>query len=69
MGNHDQLAKAARASLGQCGKPLEARFIATQLASRERPCIPGTVKKIIDNALEVHWSSSCLKKAEVVAVP
>jgi len=69
IGNHDQLARAARASLGQCGKPLEARFIATELVSRERPCIPGTVESIIENALKVQWCGSCLKKAEAVAEP
>jgi hypothetical protein len=67
IGNYDQLAAATIESLGQCGKFLEAQFIATELVSRERPCIPGTVRNIIDNALKVQWSSSSLQKAEVAS--
>ncbi|BEQ13053.1 ATP-dependent nuclease [Desulfoferula mesophila] len=43
------------------GKPLVARYIAREITSWGAPLIPPTIVDILSAAVEVGWSSSCLR--------
>ena len=51
--------------LGSTSKPLEARFIASQLALITPPHVPASVRDIISKAIAVKHRGSCLKSAKV----
>lgn len=60
----ETLTADARKHLGlstDSGKPLVARYIAKQLTSQQPPCIPVTIKAIIEKAIAVRWECSCLQ--------
>jgi len=61
--DYDALAAAASEELGPCGKPLKARFIARALVANGQVAVPATVKKIIENAVKIKWSKSCLRRS------
>jgi putative ATP-dependent endonuclease of the OLD family len=62
--NHASLHEEATRVLGDCGKPLLARFVATKITSGEKPFVPPTLQSIIEKAAQVIRKGSCLKKAE-----
>ncbi|MGC7846856.1 ATP-dependent nuclease [Desulforudis sp. 1088] len=60
----DTLAGEAKKELGlsdDSGKPLIARYIARKLTERTPPQVPNSLKLIIEKAVAVKWSKSCLK--------
>lgn len=59
--NYQVMANSATKELGHCGKPLKARFIASELTSAAAPTIPKTVEAIINNAVSISWTRSCLR--------
>jgi len=63
----DKHHKAAGEYLGKCGKPLHARYIATQLTKLSKPHIPATFKEMIDQAIGVTHRGTCLSRAAQVA--
>jgi putative ATP-dependent endonuclease of OLD family len=63
--DYDNLATEANQKLGlrsDTGKPLRGRYIAHRLTNGEKPFIPPTLTKIIEQALQVKFAGSCLKK-------
>jgi energy-coupling factor transporter ATP-binding protein EcfA2 len=59
-----QLTADAKRKLGlsdDSGKPLVARFVARKLTSRTPPCVPPSLRMIIEKAVKVRWSASCLQ--------
>ena len=59
----EELTKDARAALGlrgNSGKPLIARYIARRLTTQDPPCVPPSVKSIIERAVNVRWQKTCL---------
>ena len=63
--NYTTLVQTAKTSLGlreDNGKPLIARYIARELTGRQPPFIPKTLKNIIEKAIAVERTKSCLKK-------
>jgi hypothetical protein len=66
--DEDILTSEARKELGissDSGKPLIARYIARKLVEKNPPQIPLSIKKIIEKAVAVKWSKSCLRTAGV----
>ncbi|MCB2186116.1 MAG: ATP-dependent endonuclease [Deltaproteobacteria bacterium] len=64
VGNIDALTQEARKVLGlrdDTGKPLIARYIARKLIAYDPPQVPDTIRKIIERAVSVKWTASCLK--------
>lgn len=61
--NADTLTAEARKKLGldDSGKPLIARYIARKLTSESPPHVPPSLKKIIEQAVNVKWQASCLQ--------
>lgn len=60
----ETLEAQARKELGlsdDTGKPLVARYIARQLTSRNPSVVPSSLKKIIEKAVSVTWTKSCLQ--------
>lgn len=58
------LGAEARRDLGVSddnGKPLIARYIARKLTSRSPAVVPPSLKRIIEKALAMKWSKSCLR--------
>lgn len=58
-----ELTSQARSALGQgsgSGKPLVARHVAKALTSRNPPEIPPSIRRIIEKAVNVEWTASCL---------
>jgi predicted ATP-dependent endonuclease of OLD family len=51
--------------LGPCGKPLEARYIATKLTTRTPAFVPPTLQKMIEQAVAVTHTGTCLKCSSV----
>lgn len=63
--DYDKMAAEANKKLGlraDTGKPLRGRYIAQLLSSGEKPFVPPTLAKIIEQALQVKFADSCLKK-------
>jgi len=58
--NADSLEAEARQKLGDVGKPLIARYVARKLTEREPPQVPQSLRAIIERAIEVTWTKSCL---------
>jgi hypothetical protein len=59
----DRLTAEARSKLGlksDTGKPLIARYVAKTLTARTPPEIPSSLRTIIDKAVNVSWTKSCL---------
>jgi putative ATP-dependent endonuclease of the OLD family len=57
----EALAAAARNALGNgIGKPLIARYMARQLTACTSPYVPPSLKAIIEKAVTVIWTKSCL---------
>jgi putative ATP-dependent endonuclease of the OLD family len=59
-----QLTADAKKELGlsdDSGKPLVARFVARKLTARTPPFVPPSVQTIIEKAVKVKWSASCLQ--------
>lgn len=57
----DQLLISASQYLGRCGKPLQARYVATHLTKTDPPTVPATLKSIIAQAVNTKRAASCLK--------
>ncbi|HAK59528.1 MAG TPA: hypothetical protein DCO77_03965 [Nitrospiraceae bacterium] len=67
----DVLTGDAKKELGlsdDTGKPLIARYIARKLTSRNPAFISPSLKTIIERAIEVKWSKSCLQGDTFCAV-
>lgn len=61
--DYEELKSEARGELGDCGKPLVARFVARRLTKADPPAVPPTVSNIIKQVKGIAWSGSCLKSA------
>jgi len=48
------------------GKPLQARYIAKKVTAQTPPIVPPSLKKIIQQAVQVTWKQSCLHASEAV---
>jgi predicted ATP-dependent endonuclease of OLD family len=70
MEDADSLASEAREELGlwdsDASKPLIARYVARKLTARTPPCIPPSLKLIIEKAVAVKWQKSCLQTKAIV---
>jgi putative ATP-dependent endonuclease of OLD family len=63
--DYDKLEAEATAKLGlrpDTGKPLRARYVAQELTSREKPFVPESITGIIEQAVQVKFSGTCLQK-------
>ena len=63
----ENLTAAARKDMGlhgDSGKPLIARYIATELTSQDPPIVPTAIRSIIEKAVAVKWERCCLCKLE-----
>ncbi|MGI6379290.1 MAG: ATP-dependent nuclease [Anaerolineae bacterium] len=59
------LSKDARQALGaDVGKPLIARYIARRLTECASPYVPPSLAVIIEKAVTVEWTKSCLAQSE-----
>lgn len=70
--NIDKLAAEARKKLGlnsDSGKPLIARYVARTITSQDPPVVPASLKAIIEKAVAVTWTKSCLHRSASVSVP
>lgn len=61
----DTLTANARDELGlssdsDSGKPLIARYVAQKITSKDPPLVPQSLKNIIEKAVAVSWTRSCL---------
>ena len=59
----EQLTSDARRSMGlsaESGKPLVARYVARTLTAKHPPEVPHSLKAIIEKAINVCWTRSCL---------
>lgn len=62
---YDKLEAEATAKLGlrpDTGKPLRGRYIAQELTIREKPFVPESITKIIEQAVQVKFTGTCLQK-------
>ncbi len=67
IGDLEACREQARRVLGpSVSKPLEARFIARTLKNSKPPIVPPMVKAILEGALKVSWTGSCLDTASGV---
>ena len=57
-------ARTQRGLRGEAGKPLIARYIARKLTSAEPPVVPPTVKEMVEKAVAVAYSGTCLHAAK-----
>ena len=67
IANIDDLISEARTAMSLksgSGKPLIARYIAKKLARGAPPFVPETVKTILDTAVNLNWTESCLSKPD-----
>lgn len=59
--DYDALAADAKDLLGDCGKPLVARYVARRRTEGEEAQIPGTIERIVDMVRNLSWRGSCLR--------
>jgi len=66
----EELTQEARKILGiskDSGKPLIARYIAKKITSQSPPIVPKSIKDILEKAVKINWTKSCLKELTLEA--